>query len=258
MIIGIIPARFASSRLLGKPLADIGGKPMILHTYASAKKSKLLDKLIIAVDDEKVFRVVKSFGAEVYMTPKTCTSGSDRIALVTEKIPDAHIIVNIQGDEPFIKGRMIDEAIEPLLFDKKVDLSTLARRITNVEDMKSPSVVKVVYDYNNYALYFSRSPIPFVRDAKTNLERIQSTEIYKHIGLYVYRREALLKFTRLRPTDLEQIEKLEQLRFLEHGMKIKIVVTDYDSLSVDTPKDLEIARRFYDKNVRLQEKPVRK
>jgi 3-deoxy-manno-octulosonate cytidylyltransferase (CMP-KDO synthetase) len=258
MIIGIIPARFASSRLLGKPLADIGGKPMIQHTYNSAKKSKLLEKVIIAVDDEKVFREVKSFGAEVYMTPKTCASGSDRIALITEKIPDAHIIVNIQGDEPFIKGKMIDEAIEPLLFDKKVDLSTLARRITNVEDMKSPSVVKVVYDYNNYALYFSRSPIPFVRDAKTNLERIQSVEIYKHIGLYVYRREALLKFTQLRPTDLEHIEKLEQLRFLEHGMKIKIVVTDYDSLSVDTPKDLEIARRFYDKNVRPQEKPVRK
>ncbi len=254
MIIGIIPARFASSRLMGKPLANIGGKPMIQHTYNSAKKSKLLDKVIIAVDDEKVFQVVKGFGAEVYMTPKDCASGSDRIALVVEKIQEAQIIVNIQGDEPFLKGKMIDQAIEPLLFDKKVSVSTLARRITNVEEMKSPSVVKVVFDFYNFAMYFSRSPIPFVRDARTNLERVQLAEIYKHIGLYVYRREALLKFTTLRTTDIEQTEKLEQLRFLEHGFKMKIVVTEYDSLSVDTPKDLEIARRFYERQIKQPEK----
>lgn len=247
MIVGIIPARFASSRLMGKPLADIGGKPMIQHTYLSAKKSKLLDKVIIAVDDEKVFQVVKSFGAEAYMTPKDCASGSDRIAFVAEQIPDAEIIVNIQGDEPFIKGKMIDQAIEPLWIDKKVNLSTLARRITNVEEMKSPAVVKVVFDYHNYAMYFSRSPIPFVRDARTNLEKVQSADIFKHIGLYVYRRETLLKFTTLKPTDLEQIEKLEQLRFLENGFKMKIVVTEYDSLSVDTPRDLELARRFLER-----------
>lgn len=247
MIVGIIPARFASTRLMGKPLADIGGKPMIQHTYNSAKKSKLLDKVIIAVDDEKVLQVVKSFGAEAYMTPKDCASGSDRIAFVAEKIPDAEIIVNIQGDEPFIKGKMIDQAIEPLWIDNKVSLSTLARRITNVEEMKSPAVVKVVFDYHNYAMYFSRSPIPFVRDARTNLEKVQSADIYKHIGLYVYRRETLLKFTKLKPTDLEQIEKLEQLRFLENGFKMKIVVTEFDSLSVDTPRDLELARRFLDR-----------
>ena len=220
---------------------------MIQHTYLSAKKSKLLDKVIIAVDDEKVFQVVKSFGAEAYMTPKDCASGSDRIAFVAEQIPDAEIIVNIQGDEPFIKGKMIDQAIEPLWIDKKVNLSTLARRITNVEEMKSPAVVKVVFDYHNYAMYFSRSPIPFVRDARTNLEKVQSADIYKHIGLYVYRRETLLKFTTLKPTDLEQIEKLEQLRFLENGFKMKIVVTEYDSLSVDTPRDLELARRFLER-----------
>lgn len=258
MIIGIIPARFASTRLMGKPLADICGKPMIQHTYNNAKKSKLLDKVVIAVDDEKIFKVVKSFGAEVYMTPKECASGSDRIALVTEQIPEATIIVNIQGDEPFIKGKMIDEAIEPLLFDKKVNLSTLARRITNVEEMKSPSVVKVVFDYKNFAMYFSRAPIPFVREAKTNLARIQVAEIYKHIGLYVYRREILQKFTTLRQTDLEQIEKLEQLRFLEHGYKMKIVLTEYDTFSVDTPKDLEFARRFYEKHNKLQDKNSKK
>lgn len=247
MIVGIIPARFASTRLMGKPLADIGGKPMIQHTWENARKSKLLDKVVIAVDDEKVFQVVKSFGAEVYMTPQNVASGSDRIALVAQELPEANIIVNIQGDEPFINGRMIDEAIEPLLFDKKVNVSTLVKKITSVEEMKSPSVVKVVFDYNNYALYFSRSPIPYVRDAKTNLEKIETGEIYKHIGLYVFRKETLLKFTSLHQTDLERIEKLEQLRLLEHGIKIKVVVTEYDSLSIDTPKDLELARKFYEK-----------
>ncbi|MEJ5352222.1 MAG: 3-deoxy-manno-octulosonate cytidylyltransferase [Melioribacteraceae bacterium] len=247
MIVGIIPARFASTRLMGKPLADIGGKPMIQHTWENARKSKLLDKVVVAVDDEKVFQVVQSFGAEVYMTPQNVASGSDRIALVAQELPEANIIVNIQGDEPFINGKMIDEAIEPLLFDKKVNVSTLVKRITSVEEMKSPSVVKVVFDYNNYALYFSRSPIPYVRDAKTNLEKIETGEIYKHIGLYVFRKETLLKFTSLRQTDLERIEKLEQLRLLEHGIKIKVVVTEFDSLSIDTPKDLELARKFYER-----------
>src|SRR5664279_3694852 len=166
MIVGIIPARFASTRLMGKPLATIGGKPMIQHTYLNAKKSKLLDKVVIAVDDDKVYRVVKDFGAEVYMTPKTCASGSDRIAIVAEQIPDAQIIVNIQGDEPFIKGRMIDQAIEPLLFDPTVNVSTLAKKIETVEELKSISIPKVVFDYNNFAMYFSRSPIPFVRGVR--------------------------------------------------------------------------------------------
>jgi 3-deoxy-manno-octulosonate cytidylyltransferase (CMP-KDO synthetase) len=235
---------------MGKPLADIGGKPMIQHTYQSAKKSKLLDKVIIAVDDDRLYKVAKDFGAEVYMTPQNVATGSDRIAIVTEKITDASIIVNIQGDEPFIKGKMIDEAIEPLLFDRKVSVSTLAKRIKSVEEMKSPSVVKVVFDYNNFAMYFSRSPIPFARDARTNLQRIEVAEMYKHIGLYVYRREALLKFTASKPTDLEQVEKLEQLRFLEYGMKMKIVVTEIESLSVDTPADLEIARKYYEKVIK--------
>lgn len=258
MIVGIIPARFASTRLMGKPLADIGGKPMIQHTWESAKKSKLLEKVIIAVDDDKLFQVVKNFGAEVYMTPKDAASGTDRIAFVAQHLSDASIIVNIQGDEPFINGKMIDQAIEPLLFDKKVNVSTLVKRISSVDEMKSSSVVKVVFDYNNYALYFSRSPIPYVRDAKTNLERIETGEIYKHIGLYVYRRETLLKFTSLKQTDLERIEKLEQLRLLEHGIKIKVVVTEYDSLSVDTPKDLELARRYYDRFIKPNEKLSKK
>lgn len=245
LVVGIIPARFASTRLLGKPLADIGGKPMIQHTYESAMKSKLLNKIIIAVDDMKVAEAAKKFGAEVQMTPKDIQTGSDRLAYVIKDIPEAKIIVNIQGDEPFINGVMIDQAIEPLLFDKSINISTLAKKIESVEELKSASIPKVVFDYHNFALYFSRSPIPFVREARNYSERIQKADMYKHIGLYVYRRESLLKFTKLEQTDLEQTEKLEQLRMLENGMKIKIVVTEYDTLSVDTPEDLARARKYY-------------
>lgn len=245
-IIGVIPARFASTRLMGKPLADIGGKPMMQRTYESALKSKLLHKIIIAVDDEKVFQVAKNFGAEVMLTPKDVPTGSDRIALVAKKYDNAEIIVNIQGDEPFISGVMIDQAIEPLLFDKTVNVSTLARRIETIAELKSPSVVKVVFDYKNFAMYFSRSPIPFVRDARSKEEILDKADIFKHIGLYVFRRESLLKFTQLAPTDLENIEKLEQLRMLENGFRIKIVETEFDSFSVDTPDDLDRARKIYE------------
>ncbi len=253
MIVGIIPARFASSRLLGKPLADICGKPMLQHTYESVMKSKLINEIIIAVDDEKVARVAMSFGAKVVMTPKEILTGSDRIAYVAKDLPSAKIIVNIQGDEPFIVGDMIDQAVEPLLFDKSVNVSTLVKKIETVEELKSPSIPKVVFDYQNNALYFSRSPIPYVRDAKSNYERITNADIYKHIGLYVFRKDALLKFTSLEPTELENIEKLEQLRMLENGMKIKIVVTEYDNLAIDTPEDLERARIYYNRYIKNKE-----
>lgn len=246
-ILGVIPARFASTRLMGKPLANIGGKPMIQHTYEGASKSKLLNKIIIAVDDSKVADVCKSFGAAVMMTPKDVQTGSDRIAIVAKEFPRADIIVNIQGDEPFIKGMMIDQAIEPLLFDHSVHVSTLAKKIFSVEELISTSIPKVVFDYENFALYFSRSPIPFVRDARDESEAIQLAEIYKHIGLYAFRRESLFRFTSLEQTDLERWEKLEQLRMLEHGFKIKVVVTEYDTFSVDTPDDLKLARRLYSK-----------
>src|SRR3972149_2705809 len=207
MIIGIIPARFASTRLFGKILADIGGKPLIQHTYENSKKSKLLNDVIIAVDDDKVARVAGGVWGGVIVTPKDLQSGSDRVAYVTRDLTDAKIIVNIQADEPFIKGTMIDQAVEPLLFDKTVNISTLAKRIETVEELRSPSVVKVVFDYNNFAMYFSRSAIPFVRVEKT--------------------------------------EKLEQLRMLENSLKIKIVITEFDSLSIDTQEDLVKARKYY-------------
>lgn len=253
MIIGIIPARFASTRLMGKPLADIGGKPMIQHTWESSKTSRLLHDVIIATDDTKVADVCKDFGARVFVTPAGIATGSDRIAYVAKQLPEAEIIVNIQGDEPFIQGIMIDQAIEPLLFDLSVNVSTLAKKIETVEELKSPSVTKVVFDYNNFALYFSRSPIPYVRDAKTMFERITKADVYKHIGLYVYRRESLLRFSVLEPTDLEQIEKLEQLRMLENSFKIKVVVTTYESLAVDTPDDLKRARLYYSRLQRTRE-----
>jgi len=252
IILGVIPARFASSRLMGKPLADIGGKTLLQHTYEGAKNSKLMDKIIIAVDDEQVAKAARSFGAAVMMTPKDCPSGSDRIAIVAKEFPRAEIIVNIQGDEPFISGTMIDQAIEPLLFDLTVNVSTLAKKIETVEEFTSPSVTKVVFDYNNFALYFSRAPIPFVRDAENEEEMIEKASVYKHIGLYVYRKDSLFRFTQLNPTDLEQWEKLEQLRMLENGFKIKIVETEYDSFSVDTPEDLAKARKIYAKLKKIE------
>lgn len=245
MIIGIIPARYSSSRLTGKPLADIGGKPMIQHTWESVNKSKLLSEIIIATDDERIFETAKSFGAIALMTPKEIATGSDRIAYVARKTPSADIIVNIQGDEPFIPGKMIDEAIEPLLFDRSVRVSTLAKRITNLEELNSYSIPKVVLDYSSYALYFSREPIPCVRDAESEGQKLRLGEFYKHIGLYAYRKEALFKFTSYLPTDLEKYEKLEQLRMLENGIRIKVVVTEFDSISVDTKEDLETARNYY-------------
>ncbi len=247
MIIGIIPARYSSTRLPGKPLINIGDKPMLRHTYESASKSKLLSDIIIAVDDERVYEIAKGFGAQVQMTPRELETGSDRIAYAAKKLSTGDIIVNIQGDEPFIPGKMIDEAIEPLLFDKDVDIATLAKRIRTEEELNSPSIPKVVFDYNNYALYFSRSPIPYVRDAVSDKQKLRIAEIYKHIGLYVFRKPKLLEYVSLRPTDLERFEKLEQLRMLENGMKIKVVITEEESLSVDTSDDLERARLYYEK-----------
>ena len=245
MIIGVIPARFASTRLMGKPLANIGGKPLIQHTYENACKSKLIEKLILAVDDAKVASVARGFGADVIETPKEIASGSDRIAYVAKTYKEAEIIVNIQGDEPFIQPEMIDQAIEPLLFDKTIEVTTLIKQISSLKELHSPDVVKVVFDYNNYALYFSRSPIPFARNAISDAAALDITDYYKHIGLYVFKRKSLLKFTSLKQTDLEKTEMLEQLRMLENGMKIKVVETEYDSIGVDTQEDLKRARTYY-------------
>lgn len=245
-IVGIIPARFASTRLMGKLLANIEGKPLIQHTYESVKKSKLMNDVIIAVDDEKLYDVVRGFGAKAKLTPKDLMTSTDRVAYVAENI-SADVFLNIPGAQPFISSKIIDEVIEPHLFDPEISITTIAKQIDSVEDLKSTSVTKVVFDYNNNALYFSSSPIPFVKNAKTNLERILSEEVFKHVGIFAYSKEILSTISKLKPTDLERIEKLEQLRLLEHGLTIKMVITEEEVFSVFTPSDLEYARRYYKK-----------
>lgn len=239
-IIAVIPARYGSSRFPGKPLADILGKPMIKWVYENAMSSRLINDVYVATDDERIFNVVKNFGGNAIMTPSEIPTGTDRIAYAVRDI-DADIIVNIQGDEPLISGDMIDSAIEPFLKedDNDIDISTLAVKITELETLFNPNVVKVVFDKKNFALYFSRSPIPFCRDARTRDEWLKLGTYYKHIGIYVYKRSSLFKFVSLKGSKLEELEKLEQLRAIENGMKIKVVVTDKDTVGVDTFSDIE-------------------
>ncbi len=231
-VIGVIPARYASSRFPGKVLKDIAGKPMIQRVYEQAIKSKLLDQLFVAVDDELVFKCVESFGGKAVMTKTEHQSGTDRLAEALEKI-EADIVVNIQGDQPLFDSNMIDEAVQPMLDDTTTQMSTLKTKIEE-EDFADPAVVKVVTDEDDFALYFSRSLIPYSRD---NVE----VNIYEHVGLYVYRKDFLFTISKLPQSYLEKIEMLEQLRVLEKGYKIKVIETKSDSISgisVDTPEDL--------------------
>lgn len=234
-IIGVIPARWGSTRFPGKPLADLLGKPLVLRVYERAKKCKLLNRVIIATDNNEILAVTRSFGAEAILTGKDCCSGTDRVAQAVKKIA-ADIVVNIQGDEPLINPRAIGAAIKPLLADKKILVSTLACPLENKEELADPNVVKVVTDSKGFALYFSRSVIPYT---------LESCVYWKHLGLYVYRRGFLEKFVGWPMTPLEKIEKLEQLRILEQGYKIKVVFTRYDSIGVDTPQDLERVKKIF-------------
>lgn len=229
-ITGIIPARYDSTRFPGKPLADINGKPMIQHVWESAKKSRFLNRVIVAADDKRIFDTVISFGGEAVMTSKRHKSGTDRIAEAVKNIK-CDIAVNIQGDEPFISYKNIDKAVEQLINDKTLNAATLAVKIKDESEIKDPNNVKVVIDKNGNALYFSRSRIPFNRD-KGNIN------YFKHIGLYVYRKSFLMKLVKMKQTLLEKAESLEQLRILENGEKIRVVITKIDSISVDTPADL--------------------
>ena len=237
-IIAIIPARYASSRLPGKPLADLCGKPMIQRVYEQAKKSTLITDVIIATDDERIAAVVKSFGGKAQMTPVDIQSGSDRIALVAKSL-QADFVVNVQGDEPLINPQLIDQTIQALIDDHGAVVSTAVKRTESPQDIFNFSIVKVVLDKNNHALYFSRSPIPHIRDAKKDSEWFNGTIFYKHFGLYVYRADFLQHYTTLPQSPLEKAEKLEQLRILEHGYTITCVLTEYESIPVDTPEDLE-------------------
>jgi len=233
-VIGVIPARYCSTRFEGKVLVDIMGKPMIQHVWERAKQALVLDELIIACDDQRVFDVCKGFGAKVVLTAKGHASGSDRIIEVINPV-DAKVVVNIQGDEPLINPMMIDNVARALLDNPKVCMATIMRKIEDPREIHDPNVVKVVVDKFGFALYFSRAPIPCIAP---NSE-VPAPAYYKHIGLYGYTKDFLFIFRNLPVSHLERIEKLEQLRVLEEGYRIKVLETKFDTIGVDTVEDLE-------------------
>ena len=247
----IIPARYGSTRFEGKPLVPILGRPMIQHVYEGVRQSKLIDDVIVATDDQRILGVVREFGGKAVMTSPAHTTGTDRVAEVARKLK-SEIIVNVQGDEPLIKGSFVDKAIRPLLIDKTLNMSTLMTKIEDVKMWLNPHIVKVVVDRRGFALYFSRSPIPFPRDL--NVEKLLSSSsggqnllprrLYKHIGVYVFRRKFLLRFSKMKPTPLERLEKLEQLRALENEFPIKVIAVDYEPICVDTPQDVQRVEKF--------------
>jgi 3-deoxy-manno-octulosonate cytidylyltransferase (CMP-KDO synthetase) len=232
-ILGVIPARFASSRFPGKALAELAGKPMVQHVYERAKMSRYLSDVLVATDDDRIAAAVQGFGGRVRMTRHDHASGTDRLAEVAS-CENALLYVNIQGDEPLIEPEAIDGAILSVLGDESVSMGTLKKKIIDPTDILNTNVVKVVTTLSNDAIYFSRCPIPYDRDGGTG------TSFYsKHIGLYVYRRDFLLSYPDLTVGPLEKAERLEQLRALENGYRIRVVETEYESLGVDTPEDLE-------------------
>ncbi len=230
-IIAIIPARYDSSRLPGKALATIGGVPMIVRVWRQARQARAIERVIVATDDDRIMRAVRAVGGEAEMTASTHQSGTDRIAEIAARIP-ADIYLNVQGDQPFIAPQDLDALAAPMRADPSLAMATLATPITNEEEWYNPNKVKVVCDARGDALYFSRSPIPFARDG--GIPEIAR----RHIGVYGYRRDFLMAFAGMEPGVLEQIEKLEQLRAIERGYRIRVVAAVAPSLEVDTPDDL--------------------
>jgi len=236
--LGVIPARFSSTRFPGKILAPLAGKPMLQHVYERASQARYLSSTIIATDDQHIFDVARGFGARVRMTRADHPSGTDRVAEVAS-VENAEVIVNIQGDEPLIDPAAIDAAILPVAHDPDILMATLKKKIEDFSEIDNPNVVKVVTDRAGDAIYFSRCPIPFNRDGASG------TTYYKHIGLYIYQRDFLLNYSSLPVGPLEQTERLEQLRALENGYRIRVVETEYESLGVDTPADLERVEKLF-------------
>ena len=228
----IIPARYGSSRLEGKPLLKANDKPIIQWVWEKASKCPLVDRVIVATDDERIFYACKDFGAEVEMTSTEHKSGSDRIAEVASRHPEIGYIINLQGDEPLIEQANIELVIKGVLEDEKADISTLLREIKDEEEAQNPNLVKCVFDVNNYAMYFSRSKIPYERNTG-------KSKIYGHLGIYGYKREALFKMTQLPQTTYEMAESLEQLRALQNGMRIKVAIVDNIPVGIDTMEDFE-------------------
>ncbi|VBB09276.1 acylneuraminate cytidylyltransferase [Lucifera butyrica] len=236
-ILCVIPARYASTRLPGKPLSDIAGKPMIRYVYERCMLAKRPDKVLVATDHELVYKAVKSFGGNVMLTSADHPTGTDRLAEVAQSYPEAEIIINVQGDEPLIAPQVIDELAAAFDHAPGLKMATLMTEMEE-EEYNNPAAVKVVTDRQGFALYFSRSLIPYPRVKQDGFT------VHKHIGIYAYRREFLLAFAALKPTPLEKTESLEQLRALEYGYRIKVLKTDFQSIGVDTPEDLDRVREI--------------
>ena len=240
----IIPARYGSSRLEGKPLLKVAGKPVIQWVYEKAKASKLADMVIVATDDQRIFDCVKGFGGEVEMTSVEHKCGSDRIMEVVSRHPEISYICNLQGDEPLIKSESIDAVIKNVQDDDMADISTLIRVLEDEDEINNPNLVKCVIDRNGFALYFSRSKIPFERN-------LGIATFYGHLGIYGYKRKALEMMTTLSQTPLERAESLEQLRALENGMRIKTSIVDFVPVGIDTKEDLEKFRQIVEQKLKI-------
>ena len=236
IVIGVIPSRYASQRMPAKPLVNLDGKPMVQRVYEQAKKSRLLDRVVIATDDIRIEEAVHRFGGEVMLTSQEIESGSDRVAAVALNMA-GDIFVNIQGDEPLIAPEMIDQGVKLLLDNTSAPVGTLIKQISSQEELFNPNVVKVVLNNSGYALYFSRAIVPFIRGEADGRRWFERHTFYKHVGLYIFRRRFLMQYTQLPVSQLEKAEKLEQLRILEAGYKIITGITTYDSISIDTPED---------------------
>lgn len=238
-VIAMIPARYGATRFPGKLMEVLGGKPVIVRTYEATKKTELFDEVYVVTDSEIIKNVIEKFGGKAIMSIKEHECGSDRIAEAVEKL-DIDIVVNVQGDEPFVKKEPLQKVLE--VFEKEdakeIDLASLMQEITDWKNITDPNYVKVIVDHNDFALYFSRSPIPYPRDKDAG------AKYYEHIGVYAFRKQAILDFYHLPMRSLEATEKIECLRYLEYGKKIKMVETDYMGIEIDTPEDLEKAKKF--------------
>lgn len=236
-ILCVIPSRIASTRTPRKALLPIQGKPMVQWVYENASRCKALTKVIVATDSEEIADVIRSINGSVMMTDPDLPTGSDRVAVVAQQFPEMDVMINLQGDEPFVKPRMLDQLISPYLAGESPDMTTLAHKLQDSGDFNNPGAVKVVTDLQGNALYFSRSPIPYFRQEV-------NTPIYHHIGMYAYRRDFLLRYTQLPQTPLEKTELLEQLRAIEHGYKIRVCLTEDKTLEINTPEEYAAAQEF--------------
>jgi 3-deoxy-manno-octulosonate cytidylyltransferase (CMP-KDO synthetase) len=233
-VLAVIPARYASTRFPGKPLAPIAGRPMIQHVVERVRQAKTVSRVVVATDDDRIRAAVEAFGGEAVVTRSDHRSGTDRVAEVAAHIP-ADIYVNVQGDEPLIDPATIDAVVSAMIDDPSVQIATPCIAIEETNDIMDPNIVKVVLDFDGNALYFSRAPIPWVRDTKSGV----AVPHWKHLGLYAFRHDALVEYPTLPPGQLEPIEQLEQLRWLENGFRIRVVETAHDAVSVDVPADAE-------------------